>query len=86
MHTHGHKQKRQAANVKECQPWLQADPLFTKDQTAERLGGVSTSFVDQQLALKRLAKVRLSYRTVRIPLSSIERFIAERTVIAGGTL
>lgn len=86
MHTHDHKQKRQAANVKECQPRLQTDPLITKDQAAEMLGGVSTSFIDQQLALKRLAKVRLSYRTVRIPLSSIERFIAERTIISGGTL
>jgi len=54
--------------------------LLTKQETAEELGGVSVSFVNQLLARRRLPKVRLSYRVCRIPREAVEKYIADRTL------
>jgi predicted DNA-binding transcriptional regulator AlpA len=59
----------------------QPNPLLTKREVAEELGGVSVSFVNQLLARRLLAKVRLSYRVCRIPRASVEQYIRERTMV-----
>jgi excisionase family DNA binding protein len=53
--------------------------LLSKSETAELLGGVSVSFVNQLLGKKKLPKVRLSYRVCRIPRKAVEEYITAHT-------
>lgn len=58
--------------------------LLTKLETAEALGGVSVSYINQLLARRVLPKVKLSYKCARIPRAAVEAFIASRTINAKG--
>ena len=60
----------------------QPNSLLTKREVAEELGGVSVSFVNQLLARRLLAKVRLSYRVCRIPRESVEQYVRDRTLVS----
>ena len=43
---------------------------------------VSTSYINQLIARKKLPTVRMSYRITRIPRESVEEFISSRLVKA----
>lgn len=62
---------------------LTADDLITKAEAARLLGGngtpVSIGYVGKLLTRKRLPRIKLSYKTVRIPRSAVEEFIRSRT-------
>jgi len=55
------------------------DRLLTVRETAVRLG-LTEDTVRKWASTGRLTKVLIGPQTVRIPLSSVERFIEERTV------
>ena len=59
--------------------------LIDKAETARQIGGnkpVSISFVNQLLAKKVLPRVRIGYRTVRIPQDAVTEYIRSHTVNA----
>jgi hypothetical protein len=59
--------------------------LLDKAETARQIGGskpVSISFIDQLLARRILPRVRIGYRTVRIPQDAVTEYIRCRTVNA----
>ena len=63
---------------------MKAIELLTKVEAAEALrGGVTVSFINQLIARKKLAVVKLGYRTVRIPRAALENYIETHTVAGG---
>jgi excisionase family DNA binding protein len=56
--------------------------LLGKAEVARQLGGVSVSFVNQLLARKALPRVRLGYRTVRIPQAAVTKYIEAHTLLS----
>jgi excisionase family DNA binding protein len=63
-------------------PTANGQALIDKREVARMLGGVSISFVNQLLAKKALPRVRLGYRTVRIPQDAVDAYIRSRTMNA----
>jgi excisionase family DNA binding protein len=55
--------------------------LLTASEVAERLA-IKESTIRAWLLARRLARVRVGRRAVRIPVSEVERIIAEGTILA----